>query len=208
MSSEREVRPPRRRSSRLPYAIALLFLGVLVVLPWVFRGRFQPVTSGSPAPDLSVTNLAGEPVRLADYRGKVVLVNVWATWCEPCRKEMPSMERLVNVVRALPRGEDFEILAVSIDASKERPNAIYGGVTADELKDFAHQLGVTFPLVRDPEGKVQRIYQTTGVPESFLVGRDGVIYQKYAGPTEWDGTVYVNLIRNLLERDATGAEAR
>jgi peroxiredoxin len=208
MSSERETRPPRRRSSRLPYAIALLFLGVLVVLPWVFRGRFQPVTSGSPAPDLSVTNLAGEPVRLADYRGKVVLLNVWATWCEPCRAEMPSMERLVHVVRGLPGGEDFEILAVSIDASKERPNAVYGGVTADELKAFAQQLGVTFPLVRDPEGKVQSIYQTTGVPESFLVGRDGVIYKKYAGPTEWDGSAHVNLIRNLLERDATGAEAR
>jgi thiol-disulfide isomerase/thioredoxin len=177
-------------------------------MPWVLRGRFQPVASGTPAPDFAVTDLKGEPVRFADYRGKVVLVNVWATWCAPCRQEMPSMERLYEAVRALPKGSDFEILAVSIDALKERPNPLYGGVTSAELEAYANELGLTFPIVHDPEGRIQKIYQTTGVPESFLVGRDGIIYKKRAGQEEWDAATNVELIRSLLARDASGAEVR
>jgi hypothetical protein len=121
---------------------------------------------------------------------------------------MPSMERLYGEVRGLPSGEDFEILAVSVDASKESPNPLRGGVTTDDLESFARQFGLTFPLVHDPEGRIERAYQTTGVPESFLVGRDGIIYKKRAGPEEWDGAVNVALIRSLLERERPGAEAR
>src|SRR5262245_43433976 len=121
VSRDSESRPVRRRASRLPYLIGMMFLGVLIVTPWFLRGRFQAVASGSAAPEFTVTNLKGESVQLSDYLGKVVLLNVWATWCEPCRTEMPSMERLYKTVRALPNGEDFEILAISIDASKERP---------------------------------------------------------------------------------------
>jgi peroxiredoxin len=208
MSSQAENRPPRRRASRLPYVVALFLLGLLIVMPWVLKDRFQPVVSGAPAPDITVTNLLGEPVRLADYRGKVVLLNVWATWCEPCRKEMPSMERLYTTVKALGGGEDFEILAVSIDATKESPNPLYGGVTREELEAYVGELGLTFPIVRDPAGDVQEVYQTTGVPESFLVGRDGIIYKKRAGPEEWDATPNVELIKSLLEREWSGAQDR
>jgi peroxiredoxin len=208
MSSQAENRPPRRRASRLPYVIALFLLGVLVVTPWFLRGRFQPVVSGTPAPEFSATNLRGEPVSLTDYRGKVVLLNVWATWCAPCRQEMPSMERLYDAVKALPGGEDFEILAISIDATKENPNPIYGGVTSADLEGFASELGLTFPIVHDPDGTVEDVYQTTGVPESFLVGRDGLIYKKVAGPTEWDAVPNVELIKSLLEREWSSAEAR
>jgi peroxiredoxin len=200
MPTQAENRPVRRRASRRPYAVALLLLGVLVVVPWFLRDRFQPVISGSEAPDYAVTNLSGEPERLADYRGKVVLLNVWATWCEPCRAEMPSMERLYEIVRKMPGGDDFEILAVSIDAARERPNPIYGGVTPEDLRAFADELELTFPIVRDPEGGIQRVYQTTGVPESFLIGRDGIIYKKHAGPTDWDAVPNVELIRSLLAR--------
>lgn len=207
MASQAENRPPRRRASRLPYVIALFLLGLLIVVPWVLRGRFQPVVSGTAAPEFAVTNLAGEPARLADYRGKVVLLNVWATWCEPCRQEMPSMERLYTTVRALPHGEDFEILAISVDATKDRPNTL-GGVTKEELEAYAAELGLTFPIFRDPAGSVQQIYQTTGVPESFLVGRDGLIYKKVAGPTEWDATPNLELIKSLLEREWSGAQVR
>jgi peroxiredoxin len=208
MSSQADNRRPRRRASRLPYVIALFLLGVLIVTPWFLRGRFQAVASGTAAPDFTVTNLAGEPVSLADYRGKVVLLNVWATWCAPCRQEMPSMERLYGAVRALPNGGDFEILAISIDATKENPNPVYGGVTEDELAAFAAELRLTFPIVHDPSGSVEQIYQTTGVPESFLVGRDGLIYKKVAGPTEWDATPNLELIKSLLEREWSGADTR
>jgi thiol-disulfide isomerase/thioredoxin len=186
----------------------LLSLGVLIVTPWFLRDRFQPVVTGSRAPEFLVTTLEGQPVRLADYSGKVVLLNVWATWCEPCRKEMPSMERLYAAVRALPHGEDFEILAISIDATKERPSAIYGGATADELRAYAASLGLTFPIVRNPDGDIQQTYQTTGVPESFLVGRDGVIYKKRAGEEQWDAALNVELIEDLLQRDRPVADTR
>lgn len=199
MSDEKEGRPVRRRASRLPYAGALLLLGVLVVLAWLGQDRLQPVTTGRSAPDFAVTNMAGEPVRLADYRGQVVLVNVWATWCPPCLVEMPSMERLYKEVRSWPGGESFEILAVSVDATVERPDPLGRGVTRNDLVDFASELALTFPIVHDPAGRIQRTYQTTGVPESFLVGRDGVIYKKVAGPTEWDAPQYLELIRRLLE---------
>jgi thiol-disulfide isomerase/thioredoxin len=185
----------------------MLFLGVLVVTPWFLRDRFAAVVSGTPAPEFRVTNLLGEPVTLEDYRGKVVLLNVWATWCEPCRQEMPSMERLYDKVRALPNGQDFEILAISIDATSDKPNAL-GGASVEDLERYASEIGFTFPIVRDPDGSVQKIYQTTGVPESFLVGRDGIIYKKHAGPTEWDSKPNVALIEDLLQRDPSVADTR
>jgi cytochrome c biogenesis protein CcmG, thiol:disulfide interchange protein DsbE len=200
MPTQAESLPTRRRASRRPYAVAFLVLGVLVVVPWFLRDRFQPVAAGSPAPDYRVITLGGEPVRIADYRGKVVLLNVWATWCEPCRKEMPSMERLYEIVRAMPGGEDFEILAVSIDAARERPNPILGGVSSADLQAFADELGLTFPIVHDPGGGIQRAYQTTGVPESFLIGKDGIIYKKHTGEAVWDAPPNVELIRSLLAR--------
>ena len=208
VSPEPGSRPQRRRASRTPYLIALAFLGVLIVTPWFLRDRFKPVETGTAAPEFLVTNLQGEPVRLADYRGKVVLLNVWATWCGPCRQEMPSMERLRAEVRALPRGEDFEILAISVDATKEKPNAIYGGATNDDLLAFASEVGFTFPILRDPDWTVEKIYQTTGVPESFVVGRDGIIYKKRAGEEQWDAQTNVELIRGLLERDPAATDSR
>ena len=199
MSNERENRQ-RRRYSRLPYAIALLAMGVLVVLAWLGKGTLKPVIAGEPAPEFTVTNLAGETVRLSDYRGKVILLNIWATWCEPCRAEMPSMERLYHQVRALPNGQDFEILAVSVDANLEKPDVLGRGVKAGDLETFAHELGLTFPIVHNASGDLQTLYQTTGVPESFLVDRNGVIYYKYGGPTEWDVPQYLEMIRRLLAR--------
>jgi peroxiredoxin len=189
----------RRRASRLPYALALLLLGALIVIAWLAQGSFRPVVAGEPAPEFSVTDLAGRPVHLSDYRGKVVLLNVWATWCEPCRTEMPSLERLYHQVREMPRGEDFEILAVSVDASLDRPDPLGRGVKADDLEAFARELGLTFPIVHDTPGRLQTLYQTTGVPESFVVDRDGVIFYKYAGPMEWDAPQHLELIRRLLE---------
>jgi peroxiredoxin len=173
-------------------------MGALIVFAWLGQGTFQPVIAGEEAPDFSVYNLAGEPVHLSDYRGKVVLLNVWATWCAPCRQEMPSLERLYHEVREMPRGEDFEILAVSVDATSETPDALGRGVEAGDLEAFARELGLTFPIVHDTPGRLQTLYQTTGVPESFVVDRNGVIFYKYAGPMEWDAPQHLELIRRLL----------
>jgi thiol-disulfide isomerase/thioredoxin len=136
--------------------------------------------------------MSGNPVRLSDFEGRVVLVNVWATWCAPCRNEMPSMQRLYEALS----DTDFEILAVSIDAQPGQSST--DGQPGGDLQAFARELGLTFPILHDPEGKIERIYQTTGVPETFLVGRDGLIYKKVAGGTEWDAPVNQELVRRLL----------
>ncbi|HKJ01919.1 MAG TPA: TlpA disulfide reductase family protein [Longimicrobiales bacterium] len=182
----------KRAFYKSPYLWAALAVAAVVTVAWVGRENYQPVITGTSAPDFVATDMAGDPVRLSDYRGRVVLVNVWATWCAPCRNEMPSMQRLYDALG----DTDFEILAVSIDARAGERSV--GGQVGGNLQAFADELGLTFPILHDPDGKIERIYQTTGVPETFLVGRDGLIYKKVAGGTDWDAPVNQELVRRLL----------
>jgi cytochrome c biogenesis protein CcmG/thiol:disulfide interchange protein DsbE len=182
-----------KKKSWTPYLVAVVVAALVVGLAWINRDRLNPVIPGTPAPDFTVTDLEGAPKTLADYEGKVLLVNIWATWCPPCQEEMPSMQRLRE---AIP-DEDFAILAISVDApSGERD--IFGREGGD-LVAFAAEKGLTFTILHDPTGKIQQTYQTTGVPESFVVGRDGLIMRKVAGPTEWDAQANVDLIKRLLD---------
>ena len=167
-------------------------LVLVVVLAWVNRDRLNPVGTGTRAPGFQVADLAGDPVSFDDYRGKVVLVNIWATNCPPCRQEMPSMQRLYQSVQS----DDFEILAISVDGEMGQSGP--GGFLGGDVQAFAEELGLTFPILRDPTGEIQRTYQTTGLPESFLVGRDGIIYKKVTGATEWDAEEHQEQIHRLL----------
>jgi thiol-disulfide isomerase/thioredoxin len=181
---------------RSPYFWAIVAGASLVAVAWVGRENYQPVITGSIAPSFSATTLEGEPVTLADYSDKVVLLNIWATWCEPCRTEMPSLQRLYESVRHSGKGEDFEILAVSIDAPLGQRDV--GGRLGGDLRAFAEEFDLTFPILHDPTGTIQQTYQTTGVPESLLIDKDGVIVKKIAGATEWDAPVNQELVRRLL----------
>lgn len=180
---------------RIPvaYVLAALSAVAVVLLAWIGRGTFEPIIVGARAPDFEYVDLDGEPVTLSQLRGKVVLVNVWATWCPPCREEMPSMQRLYD--RLHPRG--FEILAVSIDAPAGQLDPF--GRPGGDLRGYMDENSLTFPVLRNPSGDIQRTYQTTGVPESFLIGPDGVIRRKVAGPTEWDHPAMESHVERLLE---------
>ena len=178
--------------SNRPYAYALVGVALLIVVAWVNRDRIQPVTAGTVAPEFEVKDLDGDPARLSDHKGEVVLVNIWATWCLPCRDEMPSMERLYQEIG----GQGFKIMAVSVDA--ELGQFDLAGQPGGDIQVFADSLGLTFPILHDPSGGIQRLYRTTGVPESFLIGRDGIIYKKVAGETEWDAPLHQELIQRLL----------
>ena len=182
----------RPRPSPLRALAVLVAAGVLVAV-WIARQRAQPVEAGFRAPEFTVTDARGETVTLADFAGKVVLVNVWATWCGPCREEMPSMQSLY----ARFEREDFEIAAISIDAPPGHADE-QGNPAGDPLA-FARDLRLTFPVLLDPAGEIQRSYRTAAVPESFLIGRDGVIYKKVAGATDWDSPANVELVRRLVE---------
>ena len=183
---------PSTRYSNRPYAYALVGVVVLIIFAWVNPNRIQPVTVGTVAPEFEVNNLDGGLARLSDHNGEVVLVNIWATWCLPCLIEMPSMERLYQEI-----GEDgFEIMAVSIDAELGRFDL--AGRPGGDIQVFADSLGLTFPMLHDPSGGIERLFRTTGVPETFLIGRDGIIYKKVAGGTEWDAPQHKELIQRLL----------
>jgi len=173
---------PRRVTLVAGSAMAALFAVVLTirVLPEIML-----VGVGSRAPEFHAIDLRdGRPVGLADYRGRVILLNIWATWCQPCRVEMPAMERLAQRLA----GTDFSILAVSVDDEDS---------TVVDM--FAKQLGLTFDILHDRSGESQRFYQTHGVPESCVIDRHGVIVKKVIGAAEWDGPVNETLIRRLLD---------
>jgi peroxiredoxin len=172
----------RRWTIGIGIAMALVFGTALVVK---IRPQIDLIGAGSAAPEFRAKDLAtGRQVTLADYRGKVVLLNLWATWCEPCRVEMPSMERLYRRMG----GPDFRVVAVSID---EEGDSV---VTA-----FARELGLTFDILHDQTAAMKQIYQATGVPESWVISRDGVIIKKVIGASEWDGPVNETLIRRLID---------
>ena len=163
--------------------IAVLFFIVVLVIK--IMPQIALIGVGSQAPDFHAIDLAtARPKTMADYRGKVLLVNVWATWCEPCRAEMPAIERLHHLVT----DTIFRIVSVSIDKADS------GTVTA-----FAREYGMTFPILQNQNGDIQDIYQTTGVPESFVVDKNGVIVKKVIGAAQWDGPVNVQLIRSLID---------
>jgi len=173
-----------------------IILGLILVLVgfgWTVRDRFLPVEVGTTAPDFAARDLEGNPVRIADLRGHVVLLNIWATWCPPCLEEMPSMQRLHEEFG--DRG--LHIVAVSIDAPLGRVDV--GGRPGGNVEAFAQEMGLTFPLWLDPAGDIQRVYRTTGVPESFVIDRQGAIVKKVIGATEWDSEANRDLIARLLE---------
>jgi thiol-disulfide isomerase/thioredoxin len=170
--------------------MTVLFGGALALK---LRPQFDLIEVGRNAPAFHATDLrTGRPVTLADYRGKVILLNVWATWCPPCRIEMPSMERLHQKLA----GTDFRIVAVSVDG-----DAFYSAEREGppEIMAFVNQMGLTFDILHDPSGAIRNAYQTTGVPESFVIDRGGTIVKKVIGAAEWDGPVNEAIIRRLLD---------
>jgi peroxiredoxin len=143
----------------------------------------EPIRPGESAPAFALPRVdGGAPISLAELRGRVVLVNFWATWCKPCEEEMPAMQRLHQALA----GTDFELLAVSVDQS------------ADDVKAFRDRLGLTFPILLDPERRVSGAYQTYRYPESYLIDRDGRILSRYVGPRDWDAAAYQQRIRGLV----------
>jgi len=176
------VTPLRQWSIAISAVTALGFGTALAVKVWP---QLDLVGAGSRAPGFHAVNLrTAQPASLASYRDRVILLNVWATWCPPCRVEMPALERLQRKLG----GPGFAVVAVSIDEGD-----------SSEVMKFVQQLGLSFDILHDKGGAIQRIYQTTGVPESFVIDRDGVIIKKVIGAAEWDGPVNELLIRKLID---------
>lgn len=171
------------------WTMVALILGGIVLGAWALT-RYAPppegVEVGRRAPEYRLVDLASNdsvPLR-EHYRGHVTLVNVWATWCAPCRAEMPSMERIWQDYRE--RG--FRIAAVSVDAGNP-----------DQVREFADELDLTFDLLHDRSGLIQQEYRMIGVPQSFLLDRDGTIRFVALGEERWDSPEHRERIESLLE---------
>jgi peroxiredoxin len=164
-----------------------VILGVLAFglgAAWVLTPEINRVEPGARAPDAAMVSLeTGDSVSVRDYRGEVVLLNVWATWCTPCEAEMPSMQRLHEELG--PQG--LHIVAVSVDQ----------GDSAD-VRRWVEERGLTFTILHDRSGRIQQAFQTTGVPESWVLDGEGVIVKKVIGATEWDHPAQKALFRRLL----------
>ena len=161
---------------------------VLLLLTVVFAAcsrQEEPVVEGKVAPDFALTDLAGRQVRLSDYRGKVVLLNFWATWCPPCREEIPSMVRLNQSMA----GKPFQMLAVSIDE---------GG--KDAVERYFKNSGLVLPALLDTDHRISGRYGTTGVPETFVLDKKGVILKKVVGGMDWSDPQVIAYLGELMHQ--------
>jgi thiol-disulfide isomerase/thioredoxin len=134
------------------------------------------------APDFTLTSLSGQKVRLSELRGKVVLLNFWATWCPPCREEVPSLARLANAMS----NSNFQMVTVAID--KEGRKAV---------DDYFQHAGVRLTTLLDPTGTVGKSYGITGVPETFIIDKHGFIRKKVIGPIDWSEPDNIQYLQKL-----------
>ncbi len=169
----------------------LLFLLVLVglVTPafgWGDRPEQRPglVAVGSPAPDFTLENMQGEKVSLSQLRGKVIIVNFWATWCPPCKAEMPSMETLYQTFKE----DDLVLLAINVEKDGRKA-----------VTRFLQESPYSFPILLDSEAQVQNLYGVFQFPESFIIDRNGIVVKKVIGAVHWMGGDLYNLLHFMLK---------
>ena len=143
-----------------------------------------PVKVGDEAPAYAAEVLGGERTGLAQMRGRPVLLNVWATWCHPCRQEIPALEQLHRTYG--PRG--LQVVGVSIDQGDQEQG----------IREFLQEYGASYPIWLDPDSEITTAYSTMGVPNTFLIGPDGRVLWKHVGPVTADNAELRRLIEQSL----------
>jgi cytochrome c biogenesis protein CcmG/thiol:disulfide interchange protein DsbE len=172
------------RGQWIAVGVVLGVIGFGVGAALLLSPEITRIEPGARAPDYTAVNVvSGDSVDVRDYRGEVMLLNLWATWCPPCEQEMPSIERLHEELGPL----GLKVVAISIDQ-----------LDSGAIRRWAADRGLTFTVLHDESGRIQQVYQTTGMPESFVVDRHGVIVKKVIGATEWDHPAQKALFRRLL----------
>ena len=174
----------------ITFLVLLIALVSLLVVLFLARDKSRRpitniITTGDRAPEFQLPALEGNPVSLSDYRGKVVMVHFWATWCPPCVEEMPELELLYQTLK----GEGLEILAISADKGD-----------GSAVSAFMKRNGLTLPVLLDPQASVSRSYGTFKLPETYIVDRQGVVAYKAIGSREWTVPVNVNIVRSVMNK--------
>ncbi|MEM9384359.1 MAG: TlpA disulfide reductase family protein [Pseudomonadota bacterium] len=159
-------------------ASSLLTLGLL----FSAGGLTKSTSDGQQAPDFTLRSLGGDNVRLSELRGQVVMINFWASWCGPCRQEMPLLEALYQ--RYNPLG--FELLGVNVEQD------------VDDAKRWLADTSVSFPVLLDPTNQLTKMYQVKAMPSTILVDRDGNVRHLHKGYKPGDENTYQDLVRSLI----------
>lgn len=174
--------------------IAGIVLVVIAVVAYVVLGQkesYVPIEAGTKAVDFALPDTEGNMKSFSDFKGKVIFLNFWATWCTPCEEEMPSMQVLYDTFR----NRNLEIVAVSVDSGDVQP-----------VKDFVKKHGLTFTILHDSKGKVKELYKTTGVPETFIIDQNGIVAEKVWGPKDWNDPASVETLIDLIENGPKAAD--
>jgi len=161
-----------------------ILTGLAVGLFWIAAAAAAgfETRAALPAPELKAPDLAGVPKTLADYRGKVVLLNFWATWCPPCQHEMPSLERL----RAKMAGRPLEIVAIS------------SAETLDDVQAYLSKMKLGFPVLLDTDSSNTRRWKVFALPTTFVLDAEGRVRHVLTGPAEWDEGEALAVVESLL----------
>lgn len=168
-------------------AIVAVLAAGLGAASYVMKDELFPVTVGSQAPNFRAKVIGENRYKtFDDYRGEVVLLNVWGTFCPPCIYEMPSLQKLYETYK----DSGLKLVAVSIDDA----------VSEDSVAAFARNLGVTFEILHDPTHAIEKSWQVTGYPETFVVGKEGTIRKKWISADDWNSQGNRALIAQLLGR--------
>ncbi|HEY4706709.1 MAG TPA: TlpA disulfide reductase family protein [Thermodesulfobacteriota bacterium] len=168
-------------------AVAGIIIAVVAAVVFIVAGqrqKFEPVTANSEMIDFELPDLQGNTRKLSEFKGKVIFLNFWATWCKPCEEEMPSMQALYENLNDFP----FEIVAVSVDKDP-----------TEKVAAFAKRYGITFTILHDRKGKIKETYKTTGVPETFIIDQNGVVALKVWGPRDWTDPGSIKEIMELVQ---------
>ena len=195
-SSPTSATPSKHRhwGTMLLWVSPLLFLAIFLGYGVLTRPPTAPSDAsprlGQPLPDFTLPDLQGNQVQLAALQGKVVFINIWATWCPPCVEEMPKIQRLYDQLHA--RG--LEVLAISIDT-----------LGAQVVGPFMQQHQLTFPAFLDPTSRIERLYRIGGVPESFIVDKGGLLVEKVVGPRDWSHPRVIAIFERLLAAPDVGS---
>jgi len=147
--------------------------------------KIQAMKEVRKAPEFRLENLEGKTIEFKRLKGKVVFLNFWATWCTPCKEEMPSMEVLHKQFNA----KDFILLAVSVESVEKKT-----------IKEFIEKRRYTFPVLVDPKGMMLDLYGVRAIPTTFIIDKKGVILGKAIGPRQWDTPEVISLIHLLIEK--------
>jgi peroxiredoxin len=161
-----------------------------IAIAWSGRGDFTPADSGRVAPDYAAATLEGDTFDIAALRGSVVVLNIWATWCRPCVREMPALQRLWE----RNRDDGLVVVGISVDSP-----ALLMGDAESAVRNFVDDLGLTFPIVVDPDRRIEEGYPVAGYPMTFVIDREGRIVDRVLGPREWDQPAMESELRILLE---------